>query len=52
SGLGYRITVSQRYFQTNTIIGYILLLGMLGLITDQVMKALGKMLFRQEGHAQ
>jgi NitT/TauT family transport system permease protein len=51
SGLGYRITVSQRYFQTNTIIGYILLLGVLGLITDQVMKALGKTLFRQEGHA-
>ncbi|TPM29907.1 ABC transporter permease [Mesorhizobium sp. B2-3-5] len=52
SGLGYRITVSQRYFQTNTIIGYILLLGVLGLITDQVMKALEKVLFRQEGHSQ
>ena len=47
SGLGYRITVSQRYFQTNTIIGYILLLGILGLITDQAMKASGKLLFRQ-----
>ncbi|WP_092495118.1 ABC transporter permease [Faunimonas pinastri] len=45
SGLGYRITVSQRYFQTNTIIGYILLLGLLGLITDQVMKALERVLF-------
>lgn len=52
SGLGYRITVSQRYFQTNTIIGYILLLGLLGLITDQVMKALEKVLFRQDGHSQ
>jgi NitT/TauT family transport system permease protein len=52
SGLGYRITVSQRYFQTNTIIGYILLLGVLGLITDQAMKALEKVLFRQEGHPQ
>ncbi len=52
SGLGYRITVSQRYFQTNTIIGYILLLGVLGLITDQVMKALEKVLFRQEGQSQ
>lgn len=48
SGLGYRITVSQRYFQTGTIIGYILLLGFLGLIADQVMKALGKRLFRQD----
>jgi NitT/TauT family transport system permease protein len=47
SGLGYRITVSQRYFQTNTIVGYILLLGVLGLITDQAMKAVGKLLFRQ-----
>nr|WP_307437091.1 ABC transporter permease [Labrys monachus] len=52
SGLGYRITVSQRYFQTNTIIGYILLLGVLGLITDQVMKALEKMLFRQDGRSE
>ncbi|RWB76986.1 MAG: ABC transporter permease [Mesorhizobium sp.] len=51
SGLGYRITVSQRYFQTNTIIGYILLLGILGLITDQVMKALGKVLFRQDSRS-
>ena len=51
SGLGYRITVSQRYFQTNTIIGYILLLGMLGLITDQVMKALGQALFRQDSRS-
>ena len=47
SGLGYRITVSQRYFQTNTIIGYILMLGILGLITDQAMKAAAKLLFRQ-----
>lgn len=46
SGLGYRIVVSQRYFQTDTIIGYILLLGLLGLITDQVMRALERMLFR------
>ncbi len=46
SGLGYRITVSQRYFQTQTIIGYILFLGLLGLITDQAMKALERVLFR------
>jgi NitT/TauT family transport system permease protein len=46
SGLGYRITVSQRYFQTQTIIGYILFLGLLGLVTDQSMKALEKLLFR------
>ena len=52
SGLGYRITVSQRYFQTNTIIGYILLLGLLGLITDQVMKALGRLMFRKDRDSQ
>ena len=46
SGLGYRITVSQRFFQTQTIIGYILFLGVLGLITDQAMKALERVLFR------
>ena len=46
SGLGYRITVSQRYFQTDTIIGYILLLGVLGLVTDQLMKAGERVLFR------
>ncbi len=51
TGLGYRITVSQRYFQTNTIIGYILLLGVLGLVTDQVMKGLEKVLFRQHRQA-
>jgi NitT/TauT family transport system permease protein len=46
SGLGYRIVVSQRYFQTDTIIGYILFLGILGLITDQAMRAGEKVLFR------
>lgn len=46
SGLGYRITVSQRYFQTQTIIGYILFLGILGLVTDQTMKSLERLLFR------
>ena len=41
SGLGYRITTAQRFFQTDTIIGYLLLLGLLGLLTDQAMKASG-----------
>ncbi len=27
SGLGYRITTAQRFFQTDTIFGYLLLLG-------------------------
>jgi NitT/TauT family transport system permease protein len=46
SGLGYRITTAQRFFQTETIIAYILVLGVLGLVTDQVMKALGRRMFR------
>jgi NitT/TauT family transport system permease protein len=46
SGLGYRITTAQRFFQTDTIIGYILLLGILGLFFDQVMKWLGRRMFR------
>ena len=46
SGLGYRITTAQRFFQTDTIFGYLLLLGMLGLTTDQAMKGLGRRLFR------
>lgn len=46
SGLGYRITTAQRYLETDLIIGYILVLGVLGLILDQVMKAIGRALFR------
>jgi NitT/TauT family transport system permease protein len=45
SGIGYRITVAQRYFQTDTAIGYILVLGILGLVTDQTMKAVHRKLF-------
>ncbi len=46
SGLGYRITTAQRFFQTDTIFGYLLVLGILGLVTDQAMKAAGRRLFR------
>ena len=48
SGLGYRITVAQRYFQTDTAIGYIVVLGILGLLSDQIMKFAGKRMFRYE----
>ena len=41
SGLGYRITTAQRFFQTDLIFGYLLLLGFLGLATDQAMKLVG-----------
>jgi NitT/TauT family transport system permease protein len=46
SGMGYRITTAQRFFQTDLIIGYILLLGCFGLATDQAMKAIGRHMFR------
>ena len=45
SGLGYRITVAQRFNNIDTIIGYLIVLGILGLITDQSMKAIGRWLF-------
>jgi NitT/TauT family transport system permease protein len=48
SGLGYRITTAQRFFQTDLIVGYILVLGVLGLVTDQVMKGLAHLLFPYE----
>ena len=46
SGLGYRIMTAQRYFQTDLIFGYLLLLGLLGLVTDQTMKLTARRLFR------
>ncbi len=46
TGLGYRITVAQRFGNTDTIIGYLLVLGILGLITDQTMKFVGRAVFR------
>jgi NitT/TauT family transport system permease protein len=45
-GLGHRIVVAQRFFQTETIFLGILIIGVLGLIMDQVMKYTGKRLFR------
>lgn len=48
TGLGYRITNAQRFFQTDTIVGYILVLGLLGLVTDQAMKAAASRLFAYE----
>src|SRR5690606_32896728 len=32
SGLGYRITLAQRYFDTDTILAYVIVLGVLGLV--------------------
>jgi NitT/TauT family transport system permease protein len=46
TGLGYRINVAKRFFATDTIIGYLIVLGILGLATDQTMKGLGRLFFR------
>ena len=52
SGMGFRITVAQRFFETDLIIGYVFVLGMLGLILDQLMRAAGRRMFAyQEGRA-
>lgn len=52
SGMGFRITVAQRFFETDLIIGYVFVLGMLGLILDQLMRAAGRRMFvYQEGRA-
>lgn len=46
SGLGFRITLGQRYLDTPLIIGYILVLGLLGLITDQILRLTKRWIFR------
>lgn len=46
SGMGYRITQAQRFLETDLIIGYVIVLGLLGLIFDQIMRALGRRFFR------
>ncbi|MCR2812721.1 ABC transporter permease [Microbacterium sp. zg.Y1090] len=46
SGMGYRITQAQRFLETDLIIGYVIVLGLLGLVFDQIMRALGRRFFR------
>lgn len=46
SGMGYRITQAQRFLETDLIIGYVIVLGVLGLVFDQIMRALGRRFFR------
>lgn len=46
SGMGYRITQAQRFLETDLIIGYVIVLGLLGLAFDQIMRALGRRFFR------
>jgi NitT/TauT family transport system permease protein len=46
SGLGYRIVIAQRYFETDTIFVAILVIGLLGLVMDQAMRVVGRRVFR------
>lgn len=45
SGLGQRILVAQRYFETGRIFFIIILIGVIGLLLDQLMKQGGRRLF-------
>lgn len=43
-GLGYRIIRSQRYLQTDRVLFCILVIGLIGLVTDFALKSMGKAL--------
>lgn len=45
-GLGHRITLAQRYLQTDTIFVGLIVIGLIGLAMDLVMKVVGRRLFR------
>ena len=45
SGLGYTILKSQRFLATDAIFGGIILIGLLGLITDRIFALINKKLF-------
>jgi NitT/TauT family transport system permease protein len=45
TGLGYRILKSQRFLQTDVIFLYIFIIGLLGVLSDQLFKLAGRMLF-------
>ena len=45
-GLGHAIEVSRRYIRTDQVLLWIIIIGVLGLISDQAMRALGRRWFR------
>ncbi|MNE75813.1 putative aliphatic sulfonates transport permease protein SsuC [compost metagenome] len=45
SGLGFAILKAQRYRQTDKIFAGILLIGLIGLVTDQAFRWLGRAAF-------
>lgn len=46
TGLGYTILKSQRFLKTDAIFANIILIGLLGLITDRIFAFLNKNCFR------
>ena len=46
SGFGYRINRAQTALDNRLVFAYIVILGILGLVTDQGMRLLGRVLFR------
>ena len=52
-GLGHRVTLAQRYLQTDTIFVALIVIGVIGLVMDLVMKVMGRRLFgwAERGHA-
>lgn len=45
SGLGYQILKAQRFMQTSAMFGLILLIGLMGLITDRLFALIDKLVF-------
>lgn len=45
SGLGYQILRAQRFMQTDAMFGLILLIGLMGLITDRLFATVDKLVF-------
>lgn len=48
TGMGYRITQAQRFLATDLIIAYVIVLGIIGLLFDQLMRGTGRKLFAYE----
>lgn len=45
-GLGHAIEISRRYIRTDQVLFWMILIGILGLMSDQIMRRLGYRLFR------
>jgi NitT/TauT family transport system permease protein len=47
-GLGHAIDLGRKFFTYDKIVGYLLVLGVIGLLTDQGLRAAGRRMFRHE----